>query len=125
MSNKIKVLAVDDDMINLKLITGMLRKDDAIGEVLEASNGADAISILKDNPDIQIILLDIIMPIMGGIETLQVIRADAQFQHLPIIVLTTDETKKGDSIEYGANEFVTKPVKRVELIEKIQRLVTL
>jgi putative two-component system response regulator len=125
MSEPIKVLAVDDDLINLKLITGMLRKDASIGEVLEASNGADAISILKDNPDIQIILLDIIMPIMGGIETLQVIRADAQFQHLPIIVLTTDETKKGDSIEFGANEFVTKPVKREELVEKIQRLVTL
>lgn len=125
MSDTIKVLAVDDDVINLKLITGMLRKDTAIGEVIEASNGADAIAILKENPDVQIILLDIIMPIMGGIETLQVIRADAQFQHLPIIVLTTDETKKGDSIEYGANEFVTKPVKRAELIEKIQRLVSL
>ena len=125
MNGPIKVLAVDDDLINLKLIAGMLRKDDSIGDVIEASNGADAISQLKNNPDVNIILLDIIMPIMGGIETLQVIRADAQFQHLPIIVLTTDETKKGESIEFGANEFVTKPVKRSELIEKIQRLVTL
>ena len=125
MSEPIKVLAVDDDLINLKLITGMLRKDDSIGDVLEASNGADAITVLKDNPDVKIVLLDIIMPIMGGIETLQVIRADAQFQHLPIIVLTTDETKRGDSMEFGANEFVTKPVKRAELIEKIQRLVSL
>jgi len=125
MSEKIKVLAVDDDMINLKLITAMLRKDSAIGEVVEASNGADAITQLKNNPDIQIVLLDIIMPIMGGIETLQVIRADAQFKHLPIIVLTTDETKKGESIEFGANEFIRKPVKSSELVDKIQRLVTL
>ena len=125
MSEQIKVLAVDDDMINLKLITAMLRKDASIGEVVEASNGADAITQLKNNPDIQIVLLDIIMPIMGGIETLQVIRADAQFKHLPIIVLTTDETKKGASIEFGANEFVRKPVKSSELVEKIQRLVNL
>jgi len=125
MSEQIKVLAVDDDMINLKLITAMLRKDASIGEVVEASNGADAITQLKNNPDIQIVLLDIIMPIMGGIETLQVIRADAQFKHLPIIVLTTDETKKGESIEHGANEFVRKPVKSSELVEKIQRLVSL
>lgn len=125
MSHTIKVLAVDDDLINLKLITAMLRKDSSISEVIEASNGADAITKLKENPDVNIILLDIIMPIMGGIETLQVIRADDKLKHLPIIVLTTDETKKGVSIEYGANEFVRKPVKSVELIEKIQRLVSL
>jgi putative two-component system response regulator len=121
----IKVLAVDDDLINLKLITAMLKKDASIGEVLEASNGADAIEVLKKTPDIQIVLLDIIMPIMGGIETLQVIRSDADFQNMPIIVLTTDETKKGESIEFGANEFVRKPVKSSELVEKIQRLVNL
>lgn len=125
MSHPIKVLAVDDDPTNLMLITGMLRKDETIGEVIKATNGADAIAELKNHPDVDIVLLDIIMPIMGGIETLQVIRADAQFQHLPIIVLTTDETKRGDSIEFGANEFVTKPVKKEELIEKIQRLVNL
>ena len=90
----INVLAVDDDIINLKLISAMLKKDPKIGTIVTASNGADAIEELKRNPDIQIVLLDIIMPIMGGIETLQVIRADAQFQNLPIIVLTTDETKK-------------------------------
>ena len=125
MSQPIKVLAVDDDLINLKLITAMLRKDAAIGEVVEASNGADAIEALKKDPTIQIVLLDIIMPIMGGIETLQVIRSDAEFQNMPIIVLTTDETKKGESIEFGANEFVRKPVKSSELIDKIQRLVNL
>ncbi len=121
----INVLAVDDDIINLKLISAMLKKDPKIGTIVTASNGADAIEELKRNPDIQIVLLDIIMPIMGGIETLQVIRADAQFQNLPIIVLTTDETKKGDSIEFGANDFVLKPVDSSELSQKIQRLATL
>ncbi len=125
MKTDIKVLAVDDDMINLKLIKSMLLKDPKISEVIEASNGADAITALKNNPGVDIILLDIIMPIMGGIETLQVIRANEEFQHLPIIVLTTDETKKGESIESGANEFVRKPVKGEELVQKIQALVNL
>ncbi len=125
MGQNLKVLAVDDDLINMKLIKSMLVKDDSVAEVFEALNGADAIKVLNEHPDIDIVLLDIIMPIMGGIETLQVIRADDRFQNLPIIVLTTDETKKGDSIESGANEFVRKPVKSAELIQKIHSLVDL
>ncbi|MDH5464326.1 MAG: response regulator [Thiovulaceae bacterium] len=125
MGKNLKVLAVDDDLINMKLIKSMLTKDENVSEVFEALNGADAIKELNNHPDIDIVLLDIIMPIMGGIETLQVIRADDRFQNLPIIVLTTDETKKGDSIESGANEFVRKPVKSAELIEKIHSLVDL
>ncbi len=125
MKENIKVLAVDDDMINLKLIKSMLLKDNSIAEVVEASNGADAMTALTANPDIDIVLLDIIMPIMGGIETMQVIRSHEQFQNIPIIVLTTDETKKGESIDSGANEFVRKPVKGPELIEKIHKLINL
>lgn len=125
MKENIKVLAVDDDLINLKLIKSMLLKDSTISQVVEASNGADAITALNDNPDIDIVLLDIIMPIMGGIETLQVIRSHEKFQNMPIIVLTTDETKKGESIESGANEFVRKPVKGPELVEKIHNLINL
>ncbi len=125
MKDSIKILAVDDDLINLKLIKSMLLKDSKIAEIVEASNGADAINVLKNNSDIDIVLLDIIMPIMGGIETLQVIRADQNFSNIPIIVLTTDETKKGDSLEYGANDFIMKPVKAEDLIAKIHRLVNL
>ena len=125
MKNALKVLAVDDDIINLKLIKSMLNKDPNVAQVTEASNGADAISYLKNNPEIDIILLDIIMPIMGGIETLQVIRANDTFKNIHIIVLTTDETKKGDSIEYGANDFLMKPVKAEELLAKIHKLANL
>lgn len=125
MKDSIKILAVDDDMINLKLLKSMLLKDSKIAEIVEAANGADAINVLKNDSGIDIVLLDIIMPIMGGIETLQVIRADQNFSNIPIIVLTTDETKKGDSLEYGANDFIMKPVKAEDLISKIHRLVNL
>ncbi|MGE4472525.1 MAG: response regulator, partial [Sulfuricurvum sp.] len=73
---KLKVLAVDDDMINLKLLKTMLMKTPNVSQVVEAKNGADAIGVLKSQDDIDIILLDIIMPVMGGIEMLKVIRAD-------------------------------------------------
>ncbi len=121
----IKVLAVDDDIINLKLLKSMLLKTNFVSEVVEAKNGADAIEILKTQSDIGLILLDIIMPIMNGIEVLKIVRADGHFKNIPIIVLTTDETKKAEALESGANDFIMKPVRIDQVSEKIQRLINL
>ncbi len=119
----LKVLAVDDDMINLKLLKTMLKKSSRVHEVIEAKNGADAIAILKNQGDIDIVLLDIIMPVMGGIEVLKVVRADNSLQDMPIIVLTTDETKKAEALECGANGFLMKPIRERDVIEKIEQLI--
>ncbi|MEJ2413888.1 MAG: response regulator [Sulfurimonas sp.] len=113
------VLAVDDDLINLKLLKSMLLKTGNVKEVIEAKNGSDAIGELKGRDDIDLILLDIIMPIMGGIEMLKVVRADDSLRQLPIIVLTTDETKKAEALEAGANGFLMKPIRNDELIAKM------
>lgn len=123
MTKDIKVLAVDDDMINLKLLSSMLKKVTNVVEVVEASNGSDAIGVLKSRNDIDLILLDIIMPIMNGIEMLKVVRADDNLKQLPIIVLTTDETKKGEALEFGANGFLMKPIRAEELKAKINALI--
>lgn len=123
MSRDIKVLAVDDDMINLKLLKSMLKKLGNVTEVIESGNGSDAIGILKSRDDIDLILLDIIMPVMNGIEMLKVVRADENLKQLPIIVLTTDETKKGEALEFGANGFLMKPIRADELKTKIESLV--
>jgi len=117
------VLAVDDDMINLKLLKSMLKKSGFVKEVIEAKNGSDAIGELKGRNDIDLILLDIIMPIMGGIEMLKVVRADDNLRQLPIIVLTTDETKKSEALEFGANGFLMKPIRNEELISKIATVI--
>jgi len=113
------VLAVDDDLINLKLLKSMLKKSDNVKEVIEAKNGSDAIGELKSRDDIDLVLLDIIMPVMGGIDVLKVVRADESLRQLPIIVLTTDETKKVEALECGANGFLTKPIRNEELLKKI------
>ncbi|WP_415396720.1 response regulator [Sulfurimonas sp. CS5] len=113
------VLIVDDDMINLKLLKSMLMKNEKVNEVVEAQNGSDAIDVLKLRDDIDLILLDIIMPVMGGIEMLKVVRADYNLRQLPIIVLTTDETKKSEALEFGANGFLMKPIRNIDLIQKI------
>ncbi len=117
------VLAVDDDMINLKLLKSMLMKSGNVKEVVEARNGSDAIGELKGRDDIDLILLDIIMPIMGGIDMLKVVRADDNLRQLPIIVLTTDETKKVEALECGANGFLMKPIKKDDLLKKIATVI--
>ena len=123
MAQNLKVLAVDDDMINLKLLKSMLMKTGNVAEVVEARNGADAVNVLKERNDIDIILLDIIMPVMGGIEMLKVVRADENLNQLPIIVLTTDETKKNEALEAGANGFLMKPVRAADVAQKISEVI--
>ena len=121
--NDLVVLAVDDDMINLKLLKSMLMKSGKVKEVIEAKNGSDAIGELKARNDIDLILLDIIMPIMGGIDMLKVVRADENLRQLPIIVLTTDETKKVEALECGANGFLMKPIRNEDLLSKIATVI--
>ncbi|CAI6147608.1 MAG: Chemotaxis protein CheY [uncultured Sulfurimonas sp.] len=117
------ILAVDDDMINLKLLKSMLGKSGKVKEVIEAKNGSDTIGHLKSRNDIDLILLDIIMPIMGGIDMLKVVRADDNLRQVPIIVLTTDETKKVEALECGANGFLMKPIRNEELMKKIATVI--
>ncbi len=122
MSKELTILAVDDDLINLKLLKSMLTKNPNVKEVIEAKNGADAIGFIKSRDDIDLVLLDIIMPIMNGLEVLRVVRSDDNIKQTPIIVLTTDETKKTEALELGANSFLMKPIRSVELTEKIESL---
>jgi len=122
MLKKLIVLAVDDDMINLKLLKSMLTKNENVQEVLEAKNGADAIAQIKLRPDINLILLDIIMPVMNGLEMLEIVRADNSMDQIPVIVLTTDETKKSQALELGANGFLMKPIRNSDLTQKIDSL---
>lgn len=100
----------------------MLTKNPNVKEVIEAKNGADAIGFIKSRNDIDLVLLDIIMPIMNGLEVLRVVRLDDNIKQTPIIVLTTDETKKTEALELGANSFLMKPIRSVELTEKIESL---
>lgn len=121
--NDLVVLAVDDDLINLKLLKSMLNKTGNVKEVIEARNGSDAIGELKGRDDIDLVLLDIIMPIMGGIDMLKVVRADDNLRQVPIIVLTTDETKKTEALECGANGFLMKPIRLDDLTKKIATVI--
>ncbi len=111
-----KVLVVDDDPINRKLIVNILSKKGF--ETIEAGNGVEAFEILEHN-EIDIILLDIVMPVMNGIEFLKEIKTKPQFLNLPIIILTTDDSKKTEVLSLGADDIIIKPISPVSLLEKM------
>lgn len=122
MSKQIKILAVDDDFINLKLLHSMLKKNEGVGEVIEAKNGLEALNIMKEQKDIQLVLLDIKMPIMDGIEFLINLSSMTDINKIPVIVLTTDETRKHEAFDCGAFDFLVKPIREVELRAKIAKV---
>ena len=110
------ILIVDDDVRNVFALTSVLEAHGM--NVLYAENGKDGIEVLRENPDIQLVLMDIMMPEMDGYETIQAIRADKEFAQLPIISLTA-KAMKGDrekSIASGASDYITKPVDTDQLL---------
>ena len=105
-----RVLIVDDDVRNVFALTGVLERNGM--EVVFAETGRDGIAMLKQHPDVDLVLMDIMMPEMDGYETIQAMRSIAKFKELPIIALTA-KAMKGDrekSIAAGASDYITKPV---------------
>ena len=115
----LKVLVVDDDFINRKLLQTLLKKNPEVSEIIEAENGSDALDKLKKESDINLILLDIMMPIVDGIEFLKIFRSDMANSHIPVIVLSTDDSRKTEVFDNGANDFMRKPIKENDLISKM------
>ncbi len=115
----LKILIVDDDFINRKLLQTLLKKNETVSEIQEAENGSDALDKLKKNPGINLVLLDVMMPIVDGIEFLKIFRSDMANSHIPVIVLSTDDTKKTEIFDNGANDFIRKPIKEEDLFQKL------
>jgi CheY-like chemotaxis protein len=111
-----KVLIVDDDVRNVFALTSVLEANGM--EVVFAENGKDGIETLRANPDVDLVLMDIMMPEMDGYETMEAVRRMPEFRQLPIISLTA-KAMKGDrekSITSGASDYITKPVDTDQLL---------
>jgi CheY-like chemotaxis protein len=110
------VLVVDDDVRNLFALTTAFERYNI--NTITAESGQEAINILGENKDIDIVLMDIMMPEMDGYETTQKIRREHKNSHLPIIAVTA-KAMKGDRekcIDAGASDYITKPVKIDQLL---------
>jgi CheY-like chemotaxis protein len=110
------ILVVDDDVRNLFALTTVFERFNI--NVITAESGKEAINILNDNPKIDMVLMDIMMPEMDGYETTQKIRREHKNSTLPIIAVTA-KAMKGDRqkcIEAGASDYITKPLKIDQLL---------
>ena len=110
-----KVLIVDDDVRNIFALTSMLEHWEMT--VLRAENGREALEILDSSPDVDAVLMDIMMPEMDGYQTTRAIRELPQFRELPIIALTAKALKddRRKCLAAGASDYIAKPVQGEQL----------
>jgi CheY-like chemotaxis protein/signal transduction histidine kinase len=111
-----RILIVDDDMRNIFALSSALQEYNMQIEI--ANNGLEALKKLEESPEINLVLMDIMMPEMDGYEAMQEIRKQKRFSKLPILALTAkamkDDRKK--CIDAGANDYISKPVDVYKLI---------
>jgi DNA-binding response OmpR family regulator len=103
-----KILIVDDEPVNIRILTNALKEQ---YEICSAGNGFDAIALIKEQlPDL--VLLDVMMPDMDGLQVCKLIQAEGTFADLPIIFVTAVDSLEGEALglEVGAVDYITKPV---------------
>ncbi|WP_338814768.1 response regulator [Bernardetia sp. Wsw4-3y2] len=115
-----RILIVDDDIRNVFVMTSALENHDA--DIIEAFNGKEALEVLEEE-SVDLILMDIMMPIMNGFETIENIRKQEKWKDLPIIAVTAKalEEDRKKCLEVGANDYMTKPVDYTILMKKIKQ----
>jgi CheY-like chemotaxis protein/nitrogen-specific signal transduction histidine kinase len=115
-----KVLVVDDDVRNIFALTTFLERSDM--KVIYAESGREGVARLQDTPDIDVVLMDVMMPEMDGYETMRTIREMPRFRSLPIVAVTA-KAMKGDRekcIEAGASDYIAKPVDMDQLLSLLR-----
>ncbi|MDQ3775180.1 MAG: HAMP domain-containing protein [Pseudomonadota bacterium] len=115
-----KVVIVDDDVRNIFALTSVLERYGV--QTLHAENGKDGIALLKKTAEVDVVLMDVMMPEMDGYETMRQIRKIGRFKKLPIIALTA-RAMKGDRekcIEAGASDYIAKPVDVDQLLSLLR-----
>lgn len=119
-----KVLFIEDDMIESMKMQRAISKFQYTHTLIEAKNGEEALTILKEGDLPDIIFLDLNMPRMSGIEFLSVIKADDRLKYLPTIILTTSENRVDllECFKIGIAGYIIKPLKYEDYETKIKKV---
>ena len=114
-----KIILADDEVRWRMLVRDFLEQEGYT--VLEAADGADAVTLLRENPDTALVILDIMMPIINGLDACRMIRG---FSQVPILMVTAreDEDTEISGIHNGADQFVSKPIRMRAFIERVKSL---
>ncbi len=116
-----KILVVDDDLALLRMLDKLMSK---IGEVTCATDGQEALDFLLEGVMPDIIITDLMMPRMDGLELVEKLQGNSKFKHIPIIMLTAKGTPKDviTGINKGARHYLVKPFKTMDLVKKVATL---
>jgi len=122
-ADKIKILVVDDQPVNIQIIHQMLNAD---YQIFMATSGTQAISLCQNNPP-DVILLDVLMPELDGLETCRLLKQQAELADIPVIFVTGMQNPEEEALcwEAGGADFVIKPVNAVTLKHRIKNQVKL
>ncbi len=95
-------------------------------DVLVAAHGKDAQAIVREHEDVDVVVLDLMLPYVSGFQLITEMRADPEWQHVPILVLSGKVLEEDivKAFDLGANDYVTKPFRPEELLARLRRLVS-
>ncbi|GFE70911.1 HAMP domain-containing protein [Chroococcus sp. FPU101] len=115
-----KVIVIDDDLRNIFALTSLLERYSM--QVLSAENGTDGLALLRNHPDTDLILMDVMMPGIDGYETTRLIRQMTSSSTIPIISLTAKAMKsdRNKCLEAGSSDYITKPVDTEQLLSLLR-----
>lgn len=113
MFDEVTILAVDDDVMNLEILEVMLSDLDC--RFIKAENGELALEQLALEPNVDVLLLDLEMPVMDGYETIKRVKLNSNWREIPVIVVTADKDEVTRTLSLGANDFIAKPYNSEEL----------
>lgn len=127
MTNTVKpILLVEDDQVDVMTVKRALKEIRAINPVVNKENGEEALKYLRnsDNEKPCIILLDLNMPIMNGIEFLRVVKNEDLLKHIPVVVVTTSDEQpdKVSSFDLGVAGYLSKPVDYRQFVESMRAM---
>ncbi|MBQ9612000.1 MAG: response regulator, partial [Lachnospiraceae bacterium] len=124
VNGKRLILVADDEIINRMLLGEILSEE---FEVIYAEDGTKALEEVRQNKDrLSLILLDIMMPELSGMEVLRVIKSDPGLSHIPVMVVTSDQESEIESLSLGASDFISKPYPPVGVIlARVRRTIEL
>ncbi len=126
MQSEVLILLVEDDLVDIMTIKRALKEIKITNPIAVCNNGLEALDYLKNKSNTRpgIILLDLNMPKMNGIEFLQVIKKNIDFKRIPVVVLTTSkaEQDKMESFNLGVSGYMIKPVDYLQFVETIKTI---
>jgi len=127
MKEKLKILLIEDDVIEVMKLNRAISSLELPHEIIEANNGEEALKMLKDKkalPDL--ILLDLNMPKLNGIEFLSILKSDEDLKFLPTVILTTSSNRKDlkECYKIGVSGYILKPLKYEDYKSKLNNVLT-